>query len=652
LDLAQNLIQKSTRESTHGLCYYLAIESLNRAPSSFIQFKAIEILFHLHNINNQMFSLIEIDFDQYIQKLNENNSTIDSSEKFQNLLTFVKKKCTDDFNLLNYNIEKGKGKGKGKEKSPSIQITDLTKNISKLGEILEMIANEMTCSIGHEPTDKLCVLKCQHILSFNSLKKLKQKICPKCRENIEDNDIRYLPQNVIYKYLYSQFFEAGHILPSIEMEDSTNNQYDSDSDDSEFNLMLTKKKKILKTIKLNPNISLKSIFQIGRKQHSTYLNAIKESLEEKNYKNSEHLCKEFLKTFPRSYSMRCILAYTYRCLNNYEQAYLYINKAIKLKEKKPIAWFIRGEIQFKQGNYIDAIRDLTSSIYYNAKINNLYTLLGISYYKNNNDVHALKYFDYMLENNPNDYLCLRYCAYIYEKQGKYIDTLKVLNKLLSIDDKDSLTLCYYGEILSKMEKYNDAITYFIKANNIDPENVYILTKRAIIYYILQEYDKALLDFYKVIQLDSSNSLVYHYIGLTFCIMEDIKSSVEAFERCIKLDPYNELAKLQLKCLIASESFDHVTFTKINLLSSIYNDDDISLLFMRCKINIELKKYVDASLDLNRLFRLNDDISFACLLRKYSDFWLYFYKPCIIKNYDTQLGIINYFEICMYKSKYI
>ncbi|CAB5198082.1 unnamed protein product [Rhizophagus irregularis] len=91
LDLAQNLIQKSTRKSTHGLCYYLAIESLNRAPSSFIQFKAIEILFHLHNINKQMFSIIEIDFDQYIQKLNGNNSTTESSEKFQNLLTFVKK---------------------------------------------------------------------------------------------------------------------------------------------------------------------------------------------------------------------------------------------------------------------------------------------------------------------------------------------------------------------------------------------------------------------------------------------------------------------------------------------------------------------------------------------------------------------------------
>ncbi|GBC08355.1 hypothetical protein RclHR1_08060003 [Rhizophagus clarus] len=99
LDLAQNLIRRSTRTATYGLCYYLAIESLNNAPTSFIQFKAIEILLHLYNIDNKMFSMIEIDFDQCIQKLNENNLT-DTSEKFQNLLTFAKEKYLEDLKIL------------------------------------------------------------------------------------------------------------------------------------------------------------------------------------------------------------------------------------------------------------------------------------------------------------------------------------------------------------------------------------------------------------------------------------------------------------------------------------------------------------------------------------------------------------------------
>ncbi|RGB31881.1 hypothetical protein C1646_744146 [Rhizophagus diaphanus] len=81
LDLAQNLIQKSTQTAIYDLCYYLAIESLNKASSSFIQFKAVEILLHLHNIDSKMFSMIEDDFDQYIKKLNENKPS-DYSEKF------------------------------------------------------------------------------------------------------------------------------------------------------------------------------------------------------------------------------------------------------------------------------------------------------------------------------------------------------------------------------------------------------------------------------------------------------------------------------------------------------------------------------------------------------------------------------------------
>ena len=74
-------------------------------------------------------------------------------------------------------------------------------------------------------------------------------------------------------------------------------------------------------------------------------------LSEKNYERAEYWSKEFLKTFPKSYSIRCILAYIYRCLNNYDQAILYANEAIELKEKNPIAWYIHGEICFRQSNY-------------------------------------------------------------------------------------------------------------------------------------------------------------------------------------------------------------------------------------------------------------------------------------------------------------
>ena len=99
------------------------------------------------------------------------------------------------------------------------------------------------------------------------------------------------------------------------------------------------------------------------------------------------------------------------------------------------------------------------------------------------------------------------------------------------------------------------------------------------------------------------------------------------------------------------AFVKYDITKINQISSINYDK--SLLFLRCKIFIELEKYFDAKLDLDRLFILDEeDISFIYLLPKYSDFWSYLYKVCKINDNDfTEFGIVDKFNKLIYKSEW-
>ncbi|POG77063.1 hypothetical protein GLOIN_2v1818386 [Rhizophagus irregularis DAOM 181602=DAOM 197198] len=651
LDIAQNLIQKSTRTTTYGLCYYLAIESLNKAPSSFIQFKAVEILLHLHNIDSKMFSMIEDDFVQYIKKLNEYKLS-DFSEKFQNLLLFIKEKYLKDLKILSKNIGKEK-KGKGKCFNQNLYLKREQASNSK---VIDIIANEMTCPVSSEPEDQLCILKCQHTLSLNNLKSLKQKICPECREIIEENDIRYLPQNSIYKNLYTKFSESGYIIPPIKLENSDQIDDSDDSDNPEADLILTKKKKFNSIIKLNSNISLSSILsRNSKKQHPTYKNIIKE-INEKHYEKAESLCKEFINFFPKSYSLRCILGYIYRCLKNYEQAHLYLKEAINLKPKEPIAYLICGEIFFWQSNYYEAIENLWKSIDYKAKINNSYIIIGNSRLFRE-DYYAYKNYNYALRNNPDNYLCLKNSAYCYEKHGIYSETLKVLDKLLNFNKDDSLILCYYGETLCNMKQYSKAISYFTKANIIDPENIHNLNKRAIAYYALQDYNKVLLDLDKVIQLDPLNSLAYYLKCLIYYTKKDIDNAIMVFKKCKKLLDFNDiLAKIQqfhLEYLLNKNNSIELNniLIKINQISNI--KDIELLLFVRCKVYVELKK---AILDLNLLsdhstsynyFRF---ISYIYLLREYTDFWLYLN----VNNNDdlSELGIVNGFSKHMYEKSQV
>ncbi|GBC07944.1 hypothetical protein RclHR1_00780024 [Rhizophagus clarus] len=623
LDLALKLIQKSTRTATYGLCYYLTIESLNKAPSNFIQFKVIEILLHLHNIDNQTFSMIEDDFNQFVQRL---------------------KKYLEDRKILN-DIDKEKGKGKGK--SLNQNAIYLNKQISNSSNIIDVIAGEITCPISSEPTDQLCILKCQHILSLNNLKKLKQKRCPICREKLENNNVRYLPQNTIYKNLYSQFFKAGYILSTDELENSeqiTNDQYDNDSDNTEVDLILTKKKKFMKAIKLNSNIFSSILPKISRKQHPIYLNIIKE-LNGKYYHKAEYLCKEFLELFPESYSVRCILAYIYRCLKNYKQAHLYLKEAIELKPKKPIAYFICGEIFILQNEYDKALNNLNVLLEYKIKPSNLHTIIRNSYFYNysifncNNPIfsynNALENYNIALKSDPNNNLYLKNCAYIFQKQEDYVNCLRMLNRLLNINDEDSLILCYYGEILKYLGKYKEAVRYFTKANIIDPENIHNLNKRAIAYFILQEYNKALIDLGKVIQLDPSNSLAYYNKGLIYYTIGNIEDALVAFKKCLELDSNDNLSRIQLFYMeyLQEKNSKNSCDIKYDIRAKVeqiyYDDNDYSSRFMKYKIYIDLfimdsKEYFIEStfslLDTNLLF--NEKVSFFYLLRsmKYSNFW--------------------------------
>src|SRR5204862_499195 len=162
------------------------------------------------------------------------------------------------------------------------------------------------------------------------------------------------------KNLYSFFFEAGFVLPSIELEDdSDNNQNKNGVSILESELILDKKKKFIKEMKLNSDRLLQLMFQ-SKKQNPAYQNVIKE-LEGNNYEQAILRCKAYLKNYPKSYTMKCILAYAHRNINNYDQANLYLNEAIKLKEKNPIAYCIRGEIFFRQEQYELAIFDLNTA---------------------------------------------------------------------------------------------------------------------------------------------------------------------------------------------------------------------------------------------------------------------------------------------------
>ncbi|PKY53590.1 TPR-like protein [Rhizophagus irregularis] len=399
--------------------------------------------------------------------------------------------------------------------------------------------------------------------------------------------------------MYTQY--VNHILKiflpyfskSIGFCKVTNDQYDSDSDNKD----------------------------------PIYQSIIKE-LNGKYYQKAESLCKEYLKLFSEDYSVRCVLAYIYRCLNNYEQAYLYLKEAIKLKPKEPIAYFIYGDIFFWQSEYDKAIDNLNISLEYKVKsIINLHIILGNCFFRKFHYDNALKNYSIALEN--------------------------ILDKLLNINDKDSLILCYYGEILKNLGKYGEAVTYFTKANSIDPENIHNLNKRSIAYFVLQEYDKALLDVDKVVQFDSSNNLAHYNKGLIYYSIGNIENAIAFFKKCVELDFNDNLSKIQLYYMKylqdSSEDLKHDIITEID---QILDDKSMSLIGYKIYIDLSIMDSKEYFIKFELfLLRNNDDISIFSLFqtKKYSNFWTNYLSFLKWNDDDlTELGIVDPFSKFLYK----
>ncbi|PKC04558.1 TPR-like protein [Rhizophagus irregularis] len=344
-----------------------------------------------------------------------------------------------------------------------------------------------------------------------------------------------------------------------------------------------------------------------------------------------------------------------RNLFTWSEAHFYLKEAVSLKPKEPIAYLICGEIFFWQSNYKGAKSNLRKSRNYKAKINNLDIILGNSCLLDKDYYDAKFYYNIALENSPYNYLCLKNNACSHAKFGFYNRALEMLDKLLNINKDDSLILCYYGEILCNMGQYSKAISYFTKANIKDPENTHNLNKRAIAYYTLQDYNKVLLDLDKVIQLDPLNNLAFYLKCLTYYTKKDIDNAIMVFEKCEELLDFNDILSktllFHLEYLLNKNNFTELNniLTKISQISNI--EDIELLLFVRCKVYVELKMYHETILDLNLLYGYNSIYKYISHIYIYTDFWLYLN---ITNDNDdlSKLGIVNGFSKHMYEKQQV
>ncbi|CAG8477303.1 200_t:CDS:2 [Ambispora gerdemannii] len=237
LDLVQNLVDKTNESSTIAIGYFLAVRSLDTAQTSFIRFKAIEVLLHIQCACPEMFFDIEQQFDDYIDK-NDQDKSSTSLTRLRNLFEYTRAKVQYDYEILHSLIHNNPAE---------IQLDNVTEvNVQTKGkapienkeaiseinhsEILGLVSQGMTCSVEHEPSSDLWFLECGHTITRINLPKLRKMMCPVCRDPIKEEKCLFLPQHNIYNAIYSRFIQAETIDLTPDVSETRNKEDSSDDD--------------------------------------------------------------------------------------------------------------------------------------------------------------------------------------------------------------------------------------------------------------------------------------------------------------------------------------------------------------------------------------------------------------------------------------
>lgn len=215
----------------------------------------------------------------------------------------------------------------------------------------------------------------------------------------------------------------------------------------------TAEKMLKKVIRMNPEIAKahkdlgiiylnKRLFDYAEDEFKTALSLAPNDFEilfeygnflysiSKN-QEAERFYGEALEVNPDNVLALTFMALNKLILNQLEEAYEYIMKALKNEPHHEYVQFCAGRILFARGEYEEAKRYLISAVEQNPNIETQNTL-ALTYYKLGNYSQALNIFQNVEKKSPNSISVMMDIARCYEALGENDNALEYLDKVVEI----------------------------------------------------------------------------------------------------------------------------------------------------------------------------------------------------------------------------
>lgn len=164
---------------------------------------------------------------------------------------------------------------------------------------------------------------------------------------------------------------------------------------------------------------------------------------------------------PKNTDALVAIASTYRYLQDTDNAFKYVNEALKIDKAKRDAYALKGSLYFDLENYALAKSSYETAIQQDPKFYEAYFHLAVLYHRENNPI-CLEYYQTAYELDPTDAEFLYSYAYALQYFKKYDEAKVLYRKMEHEKDKYYRSRGYFhlGFLKQNLENDVDSAIYF------------------------------------------------------------------------------------------------------------------------------------------------------------------------------------------------
>lgn len=177
----------------------------------------------------------------------------------------------------------------------------------------------------------------------------------------------------------------------------------------------------------------------------------------KEMKKSIELLKRAVALEPRNDRLYHALALAHMSLNENEDAYENINKAIDLNRKKDTYYFEQGALLERLGRFDQAIQSMKRTLEINPHHSNAHNFIGYIYATQGVELDkALKHLEQALNIQPRNGYFLDSLGWIHHKKGEPEQALLHIKKAMVYAQPDPVLYDHLGDVYFSMENVTEA----------------------------------------------------------------------------------------------------------------------------------------------------------------------------------------------------